>query len=90
MKCRRDRRGPSRACRPIPRTTRKKYSYDEDAHEIIVGDGRFGPVAPAIWEFEVSGLKVVQSWLGYRMKKARRQEILAPSTISAPSTGRRG
>jgi len=47
----------------------EKYSYDEDAHEIIVGDGRFGPVAPAIWEFEVSGLKVVQSWLGYRMKK---------------------
>ncbi|MCG6122325.1 MAG: N-6 DNA methylase [Microvirga sp.] len=47
----------------------EKYSYDEDAHEIIVGDARFGPVAPAIWEFEVSSLKVVQSWLGYRMKK---------------------
>ena len=27
------------------------------------------PVAPAVWEFDVSGLKVVQSWLGYRMKK---------------------
>ncbi len=27
--------------------------------------------------FEVSGLKVVQSWLGYRMKKAGGQEILA-------------
>jgi len=26
-------------------------------------------VAPEVWEFEVSGLKVVQSWLGYRMKK---------------------
>jgi len=34
-----------------------------------VGDGGFGPVAPAVWEIEVSGLKVVQSWLGYRMKK---------------------
>jgi hypothetical protein len=34
-----------------------------------VGDGRFSPVAPEVWEFEVSGLKVVQSWLGYRMKK---------------------
>lgn len=34
-----------------------------------MGDGRFGPVVPDIWEFEVSGLKVVQSWLGYRMKK---------------------
>ena len=24
-----------------------------------------------VWEFEVSGLKVVQSWLGYRMKKRK-------------------
>jgi hypothetical protein len=45
------------------------YSYDPDVLEVLVGDGRFGPVAPEIWEFEVSGLKVVQSWLGYRMKK---------------------
>lgn len=46
-----------------------EYSYDAGKREIAVGDGRFGPVAPAVWEFEVSGLKVVQSWLGYRMKK---------------------
>ncbi|MGB8841863.1 MAG: type ISP restriction/modification enzyme [Aliidongia sp.] len=45
------------------------YGYDPATKEIAVGGGRFGPVAPALWEFEVSGLKVVQSWLGYRMKK---------------------
>lgn len=45
------------------------YSYTPKSREIAVGDGRFGPVAPEVWEFEVSGLKVVQSWLGYRMKK---------------------
>lgn len=44
-------------------------NYDPVTREITVGDGRFGPVAPEVWEFEVSGLKVVQSWLGYRMKK---------------------
>lgn len=33
-----------------------------------VGEGRFGPVPAKIWEFEVSGLKVVQSWLAYGMK----------------------
>ena len=33
-----------------------------------VGDGQFAPVAPEVYEFEVSGLKVVQSWLKYRMK----------------------
>lgn len=46
-----------------------EYRYDEAKREVMVGDGRFGPVAPEVWEFEVSGLKVVQSWLGYRMKK---------------------
>jgi len=46
-----------------------EYAYDEARREIVVGDGRFGPVSPQVWEFEVSGLKVVQSWLGYRMKK---------------------
>jgi hypothetical protein len=44
------------------------YTYDLEKREISVGDGRFGPVKPEVWEFEVSGLKVVQSWLGYRMK----------------------
>lgn len=45
------------------------FAYDPAICEIAVGDGRFGPVAPNVWEFEVSGLKVAQSWLGYRMKK---------------------
>ena len=46
-----------------------EYCYDAAKHEIAVGDGLFGPVAVDVWGFEVSGLKVVQSWLGYRMKK---------------------
>jgi hypothetical protein len=46
-----------------------EYGYDPAKQAIAVGDGRFGPVKPEVWEFEVSGLKIVQSWLGYRMKK---------------------
>jgi hypothetical protein len=44
------------------------YEYEFEKREVRVGDGRFGSVASEIWEFEVSGLKVVQSWLSYRMK----------------------
>ncbi len=33
-----------------------------------VGDGEFGPVSQAVWEFSVSGYEVVKSWLAYRMK----------------------
>lgn len=48
-----------------------EYSYDFTTREITVGDGRFGPVSAAVWDFEVSGLKVVRSWLGYRMSKRK-------------------
>lgn len=48
-----------------------KFSYDETTQILHIGDGLFKPVAPAVWEFEVSGLKVVQSWLGYRMKNRK-------------------
>ncbi len=45
-----------------------EYQYNEKSKTITVGDGQFSPVSKEIWEFEVSGFKVVQSWLGYRMK----------------------
>ena len=36
-----------------------------------VGKGQFAPVSSAVFNYEVSGLKVVQSWLGYRMKAGK-------------------
>jgi hypothetical protein len=45
------------------------FAYDPASEQIRVGSGYFGPVSQAVWDFEVSGLKVVQSWLAYRMKK---------------------
>ena len=44
------------------------FAYAAATRTLHVGDGAFAPVAPAIYEFEVSGLKVVQSWLKYRMR----------------------
>ena len=38
---------------------------------LTVGNGSVGPVDPTVWEFEVSGLKVLQSWLGNRMKAGK-------------------
>jgi hypothetical protein len=45
-----------------------EFRYAEDTKTLHVGDGAFAPISLDVWEFEVSGLKVVQSWLGYRMK----------------------
>ena len=44
------------------------FNYDPAKRTLFVGKGEFSPVEPEIYEFEVSGLKVVQSWLKYRMK----------------------
>ena len=45
------------------------FAYDEAARTLRVGGGEFRPVAPEVFAFEVSGLKVVNSWLKYRMRK---------------------
>lgn len=43
------------------------WSYNPETQELSVGNGRFDDVSPEIMAFEVSGMKVVASWLGYRM-----------------------
>lgn len=48
-----------------------RCSYDHEEGVLHVGTGIFGPISPTVWEFEVSGLKVLQSWLGYRMAKGK-------------------
>ena len=45
------------------------FTYAVATRTLHVGEGAFAPVVPEIYEFEVSGLKVMQSWLKYRMKK---------------------
>ena len=45
------------------------FAYNDETATLHVGAGQFTPVAPELYAFEVSGLKVVQSWLKYRMKQ---------------------
>lgn len=47
----------------------ENFRYDEASRVLHVGEGEFSPVSPEMFNFEVSGLKVVHSWLKYRMKK---------------------
>ena len=67
-------KGAARCVKPVPGDEAgypEKYEYNDATQTLHVGDGEFAPVAPEVYEFEVSGLKVVQSWLGYRMKKPK-------------------
>lgn len=47
----------------------ESFDYNEATRTLHVDEGEFAPVSRDVFEFDVSGLKVVQSWLKYRMKK---------------------
>lgn len=63
--------GSAKCLKHIPGTAEaypESYSYNSSTATLQVGHGEFGPIEQDVYEFEVSGLKVVQSWLNYRMK----------------------
>jgi len=45
------------------------FGHDPVTQTLQVGRGEFCPVSAEVFEFQVSGLRVVQSWLKYRMKR---------------------
>ena len=45
------------------------FRYDPSTRVLTVGDGEFAPVSPEVWEYSVSGLEVVRSWLNYRKRE---------------------
>lgn len=48
-----------------------EISYDQSKQTLCVGAGRIHPVSHQVWDYEVSGMKVVQRWFDYRKKKPR-------------------
>jgi hypothetical protein len=65
----------------------EKYEYNNATKMLLVGEGAFGPIAPEVFEFEVSGMKVVQSWLGYRMKKPKGKKSSPLDEITPATLG---
>jgi len=62
----------ARAVHPIPGSSEgypNDFHWDEATETLHVGEGTFAPVSRAVWEFEVSGLRPVYSWLGYRKRE---------------------
>ena len=63
--------GSARNTVPVPNDADgypESFRYDPTQQTLYVGAGEFSPVTPAVYEYEVSGLKVLQSWLKYRMR----------------------
>jgi hypothetical protein len=79
-------RGKARSVKRVPSDAAnypEKYWYNDATKTLHVGDGEFAPVVPHVYEFEVSGLKVVQSWLGYRMKNPKGRKSSRLDDINA-------
>jgi len=65
-------RGAARCVQPVPGDADgypETFDYNDATRTLHAGRGQFRPVGRDVFEFEVSGLKVVQSWLKYRLKK---------------------
>ena len=65
-------RGEVRNTKAVPTNPEdypNEFSYHPQTRILHVGAGEFAPVAPEVWGFSVSGLDVVKSWLGYRMRE---------------------
>lgn len=64
-------RGQVRYEKAIPDTPAgypESFDYDPETCTLRVGEGEFHPVSAEVWEYSVSGLRPVRSWLAYRMK----------------------
>ena len=48
-----------------------EFNYDQTKQEIFIGSGVISKVVPEVWQYSVSNTKIIDSWLGYRMKKRR-------------------
>jgi hypothetical protein len=65
-------RGAAKCVKAVPGVADgypESFEYNDATRTLHVGEGEFTPVGREVFDFEVSGLKVVQSWLKYRMKK---------------------
>ena len=49
----------------------EEYDHDPETSTLFVGEGEIRPVSQEAYDYNVSGLEVVKSWLGYRRKNPR-------------------
>ncbi|MBK3570859.1 type ISP restriction/modification enzyme, partial [Streptomyces sp. MBT62] len=59
---------------PLPLT----LHYDRDEETLHLDEGRISPVPPESWDFEVSGVRVLEEWF-----TSRTSESAEPGTLAA-------
>lgn len=86
------RNGRPRAAPRLPDTERPRiigkipYAAEEmpetvryEAETLLIGDqGWVAPVPAAVWEYNVGGMRIVNKWIGYRLRTPRRRKAASP------------
>ena len=49
----------------------QEISYDPATQTLQVGEGQIQPVPDSVWNYEVSGMRIVRKWFDYRKKNPR-------------------
>lgn len=52
-----------------------EIQYDETKHRLLIGNGVIDNVPAAVWQYEVSGKRVLTHWFSYRKKNRERPII---------------
>jgi hypothetical protein len=80
--------GTARCLMPVDGAYPRHFTYERDEQVLRLGHGRFGPIPTGVWDYAVSGLLVVRSWL--RRRTLRRGpsplDAIAPRTWTATLT----
>ena len=48
-----------------------KIDHDDSTDTLRIGNGLIRPVARSVWEYEVSGMRVIRKWFDYRKRNPR-------------------
>ena len=53
--------------------------YEAETGTLLIGaQGRIAPVPAAVWEYNVGGMRIVNKWVGYRLRTPRRRKAASP------------
>jgi hypothetical protein len=66
--------GAPKIIAPIPYTTESMPAavrYDRRSSTLWVGVGQIAPVPAALWDYRVGRMRVIDKWIGYRLKQPR-------------------
>jgi Type ISP C-terminal specificity domain len=72
--------GTARITLPIGPPMPEGFEFDSETKTLRVGAGEVCPVDPDVWDYQVSGLQVIRSWLRYR----QRDPVGRAATSSSP------